>query len=115
MQAKMNDNFSSIGNAPRQKIQKVQAAVTNNDIKTIDLLVQYTYVWGAGDHKIIPYITVTKEAGCLLDKKPTHTIINFTGTVYKNMWERLFILLYIRLYIVHTFNCYIYRKDYVKQ
>ena len=73
----MNDSISSIGYVPDRRF-KVHAAVTNTDIKKIDLSrVQYTYVWGTGDDKFVPCTKVTKRGnGCQI-KKTTNTIIYY--------------------------------------
>jgi hypothetical protein len=68
--AKVNGNFSSIGYVPGKKLKKIESAVNNNEITNIALTtVQYTFIWGAGEHKYIPQITITKNGKWLQDDK----------------------------------------------
>ena len=70
VQAKVHGKFQSIGYIPGKKLQKVGSAVNNNAITDIVLTrVQYSYIWGAGEHKYIPQITITKHGKWLQDDK----------------------------------------------
>ncbi len=75
VQAKIGDCFSSIGYVPGKKVPKIQAASTNNEIENVVFSkVQYTSIWGAGEHKYVPHITVTKQGKWLADEKHTYNI-----------------------------------------
>ena len=68
VQAKIGDCFSSIGYVPGKKVPKIKA--TTNEIESVVFSkVQYTYIWGAGEHKYVPHITVTKRGKWLADDK----------------------------------------------
>ena len=70
VQANINGHLSSIGYIPGMKIAKIEAAIESNKIVGIVLSrVQYTYIWGAGEHKYIPFITVTKKGKWAADDK----------------------------------------------
>lgn len=80
VQAKVNDGFSTIGYIPGKKLKKIEAALKSNDITNVALTrVQYTYVWGAGEHKYIPSITITKKGTWLKDDKTYRYNNNFTS------------------------------------
>ena len=62
VQAKVSDCYLPIGYIPGRKIRKVDSAVNKNAITNVSLTrVQYTYIWGAGEHMYIPFITITKK------------------------------------------------------
>ena len=62
--------MSLIGYIPGMKIVKIEAAIESNKIVGIVLSrVQYTYIWGAGEHKYIPFITVTMKGKWAADDK----------------------------------------------
>jgi hypothetical protein len=70
VQAKVHGKFQSIGYIPGKKIKKILSAINDNAITDIVLTrVQYSYIWGAGEHKYIPQITVTKHGKLSRDDK----------------------------------------------
>ncbi len=70
VQAKVGQHFSSIGYVPGKKIAKIEAAIESKKIVGIILSrVQYTFIWGAGEHKYVPFITVTKKGKWPADDK----------------------------------------------
>ena len=68
VQVNLDGIFTAIGYIPGRKVQKVKAALSNNEIINLALTrVQYKYIWGAGMHKYIPQITITKNRRWLKD------------------------------------------------
>ena len=68
VQVNLDGIFTAIGYIPGRKVQKVQAALNNNEIINLALTrVQYKYIWGAGIHKYIPQLTITKNERWLKD------------------------------------------------
>ena len=68
VQVNLDGISTAIGYIPGRKVQKVQAALNNNEIINLALTrVQYKYIWGAGIHKYIPQLTITKNGRWLKD------------------------------------------------
>ena len=70
VQVKLNGILTAVGYIPGKKVKKVQAALNNNEITNLQLTrVQYKYIWGAGMHKYVPQLTITKNGRWLKDDK----------------------------------------------